>query len=348
MRTARSVIVVALASWLAGCAIHPLPEDVTGNTTYAIVQKIRCEARDALDQLAIRGLRESTNPRTISLADLLAERRVTILDLFMNPHYMRDVDREVHNNFDVFTLSALAFDFSLVGTENNDAAANANFGWPFGGGLFTLNVSGGTNLERQNDRKLQVGHTFLELYDRTSKEVCEQIVAGTGNLIYPITGKIGLDEVINTFYLLNRPYNPSLQLPVDRYGIAITEAYRNKFDGGNIKKVSDTLQFTTSFVGGSSPFISLDPVPGRVFRFVNATATLAARRKDIHRVAISVEMGPVVTSLAHARGLAGLRATEPSRQVAKRRAFERLDELRTDSFFDSQREIRQQLGLPPL
>jgi hypothetical protein len=39
---------VALSLTATGCAIHPLPEDVTGVDTYHIVRRIRCEARDTL------------------------------------------------------------------------------------------------------------------------------------------------------------------------------------------------------------------------------------------------------------------------------------------------------------
>ena len=35
-----------------GCAIHPLPENVTGVRTPQIVQRNRCEARDALRHIA--------------------------------------------------------------------------------------------------------------------------------------------------------------------------------------------------------------------------------------------------------------------------------------------------------
>ena len=39
-----------IVPFLAGCAIHPLPDDVTRETTHSIVQKIRCEAqRGVLD-----------------------------------------------------------------------------------------------------------------------------------------------------------------------------------------------------------------------------------------------------------------------------------------------------------
>lgn len=45
--------IYALAiSWLCllfvGCSAHPLPEDVTRSTTVEIVQRIRCEAKQAI------------------------------------------------------------------------------------------------------------------------------------------------------------------------------------------------------------------------------------------------------------------------------------------------------------
>ena len=37
---------------MTGCAVHPLPEDVTRRSTYDIVQSIRCEAKQAIMQHA--------------------------------------------------------------------------------------------------------------------------------------------------------------------------------------------------------------------------------------------------------------------------------------------------------
>src|SRR5215208_6823125 len=51
-----SVAAIALSFLGAGCAIHPLPEDVTGVPTYYIVRQIRCEARSAVIETAINGL----------------------------------------------------------------------------------------------------------------------------------------------------------------------------------------------------------------------------------------------------------------------------------------------------
>src|SRR5688500_7886993 len=52
----RGLAVLAAASLIGGCAIHPAPEDVTGVKNEDIVKQIRCETRDAarkmiLDQL---------------------------------------------------------------------------------------------------------------------------------------------------------------------------------------------------------------------------------------------------------------------------------------------------------
>ena len=37
---------------MIGCSIHPLPDDVSRKSTYDIVDKIRCEAKAAVDEFA--------------------------------------------------------------------------------------------------------------------------------------------------------------------------------------------------------------------------------------------------------------------------------------------------------
>jgi hypothetical protein len=44
-----ALAVLALSSLLMGCSIHPLPEDVSRKSTYDIVEKIRCEAKAAVE-----------------------------------------------------------------------------------------------------------------------------------------------------------------------------------------------------------------------------------------------------------------------------------------------------------
>jgi hypothetical protein len=47
-----ALAVLALSSLMIGCSIHPLPDDISRKSTYDIVDKIRCEAKAAVDQYA--------------------------------------------------------------------------------------------------------------------------------------------------------------------------------------------------------------------------------------------------------------------------------------------------------
>jgi hypothetical protein len=56
--------VLSLGVTLSGCAIHPLPEDVTsGLTTYDIVRQIRCETGEAGKKLVLDVLNQWTDAR---------------------------------------------------------------------------------------------------------------------------------------------------------------------------------------------------------------------------------------------------------------------------------------------
>src|SRR5580692_7732176 len=48
---------VAAALMFSGCAIHPVPEDVAGVTTYQIARQIRCETRAAAKERVISEIR---------------------------------------------------------------------------------------------------------------------------------------------------------------------------------------------------------------------------------------------------------------------------------------------------
>jgi hypothetical protein len=47
-----ALAILALSSLLIGCSIHPLPDDISRKSTYDIVDKIRCDAKAAVDQHA--------------------------------------------------------------------------------------------------------------------------------------------------------------------------------------------------------------------------------------------------------------------------------------------------------
>jgi hypothetical protein len=317
------------------------PRRLHGSATYHIVQKIRCEAAEAITNLALRALRESRKESTLALANEIEAGKYTVTQAFGDPRIRRNIDRAVYRNFELFALSAVGFGFTFTMTEQNHNSADATFNMPLINGSFGLKAGAGHALDRTNERKLTAGHTFLELYELTDRSVCGQIAAKAGNVLYPITGKIGLDEVFNTFYLLNRPPNDGLR-PIPN------EAFKNRGIGTDVIDFSDTLTFVTKVDAKLNPSISLEPGPVRQFRLASASATSMSSRDDTHKLRITVAVGKPVDSVDEARGMVGLRAAVPAAARAKTRAVQRIYELRTEDFFTAVSGERRRLGLPPL
>jgi hypothetical protein len=312
----RLFTLAACALIVSGCAIHPLPEDTTRETTYQIVQKIRCEGREALDNISIRLFRSTNHPPSLELADLVAAGKLEVVDIFKrNSRYRKMVDPKLVPIFQAYTLSAVTFDFNFTINEENNNLANANFRLPVANGLFTLGSAAGAKFERRGIRKFQITNSFLELHT-LPREACANIAARSGDLIYPITGKIGLEEVFETF------------VNVDA-GIGIVANQATKF--------TDTLLFTTTFNASANPRIDLNPVSDRRFQVANASATLSAMRSDAHQVTLAIAKGELITSISLEK------AIEQARAAAKVRAKLNADDARVEDFFQILRDNNRRL-----
>jgi hypothetical protein len=152
-------IAAMLCFALCACAIHPLPENVTGVKTAQIVHRNRCEARDAL---------------------LRAEQ------------WLND-----HNKANVATLRQIGvvLSYSLDMTEMNGLSANATFEQILTNSTTTLNPMGGDMLSRQNTRAFTVADNFQTLSQMRN---CAAVPGGP-NYQYPIVGTIGIDETVVSF-----------------------------------------------------------------------------------------------------------------------------------------------------
>src|ERR1700685_1993726 len=149
---------IALSSLVAGCAIHPVPEDVTGVDTAGIVKQIRCETRDAVREMIRKQLEilaASPDPGTAAIAkDLLAQYAEDVEKMakfnpsssFPGPEYL-----QVRNVFNLFYAGAVAYSFDLTMNEENDLGSMANFLGPWTNQL-TLGLSGDVNRTRVNER----------------------------------------------------------------------------------------------------------------------------------------------------------------------------------------------------
>jgi hypothetical protein len=285
----------------AGCSVHPIPDDVSPIPSEEIVRSMRCEAK-----LAVRNEIKAGLVR-LGLGDIDPDSVLDKRNLDRVRAVRRPGDpsagRRVAMKFVAYSMSTMAYAFEFDITENNDASAEVGFNVPFlptGKGDFGLNAKGNLNRIRQAKRVFVASETFGELRRLSCGE---PIVVRDGNLIYPITGSIGMMKVVHTFVELAE---------MGGFGNS-SKPEDNVF--------TDTLTFTTAIGGSLTPTLTLKPVP-REFRVVSATGTFGASRIDKHQVTISLTF-PTFTEVQMqvAKGSVG-QLSDP--ESAKARALENL------------------------
>ncbi|WP_430261193.1 hypothetical protein [Neorhizobium sp. IRS_2295] len=261
---------VVPAILLAGCNIHPLPEDFSKpDTTYQIVAKVRCEARDAIREIATGLLREYGSPAEKQLSAELLAGTVTYADAFT-----RRYSPDISLYFDRYAKSFIAYDFQLNMTEMDSHGFSLGLLNPFSNGTRSLGLGSSVDLSRQNNRSFRVTDEFAKLATEVNDLYCAPKARG-GNLIYPIVGRIGLKETLETFVWLNEKGN--LKAP----------------SGTDVITMADTLEFTTTLKGNIDPKIELNPVTSGV-TISSLGMTNSASRIHKHRLLFALSM-PTLT-----------------------------------------------------
>ncbi|SDJ99814.1 hypothetical protein SAMN05216338_10792 [Bradyrhizobium sp. Rc2d] len=262
----RIAAIFAATAFCAGCAIKPLPQDVTGNDTYRIVEKIRCETRDAIRSFILGELDKQDR----SLADALRNGTLTFAEL---NRYRQKLSPEAQTDFDKYDQAAIAYDFTFDITEKNNVSAGADFLRTFSRGPLTLGVAGSNERQRQNTRNFRVTDSFEELVTKVSDGYCTDRELAP-NYVYPITGSIGMVELVGTFLDLNQSGNLA-----------------GPKDAPNVPQVADTIAFTTTFTASTSPKLVLTPL-AKGFEFTGVSLSADASRSDIHKVIIALSLPP--------------------------------------------------------
>ncbi|MEQ1713100.1 MAG: hypothetical protein ABL908_17090, partial [Hyphomicrobium sp.] len=156
---------------------------------------------------------------------------------------------------------AVAYDFVFEITERDDLTANAGFRIPYlSPAAFDLGIEGSLKKSRVGKRTFSAQETFKDLILRN--DWCDGFEPEDRNIVYPITGSIGLRRAVGSF-------------------MAIAE------QGGGKDSFVDTLTFTTAIGGSVKPSVKITPVP-HTFRLVSASGELSAGRTDFHKVTISL------------------------------------------------------------
>jgi hypothetical protein len=247
---------------LAGCAIHPLPDDVTGVSTANIVRKIRCEARDAVVRKALAYLQ--------SQGYQYDERSLRNLDMAVVRDPRRSPIKEpAASTLDYFSQTGIVLSFSLQQTEQNSVGLTADFVKPVTRGTFTLTPSVGDSLSRDNVRAFTVSDNFNDLVTKMDEAYCNFERAGP-NFQYPIVGRIGVDEMVDTF--------------VD---LTLFNGLGGAATGKGPPAMADTLTFVTQVSGGLSPKVAFTPVSNN-FQLLDASLTASVMRTDHHQVIVGL------------------------------------------------------------
>ena len=283
---------------LAGCHVHPIPDDISPLSTEEIVLNMRCEVKSAVrdqirEQLVDLGLPHMVPDDVLKPANLAQIRAAHPVN---GPRMVA-----MFKLFSKLTM-AYAFDFDII--ERNASAATGTFTWPFSKGTLTTSAGGGLEKIRNGKRVFTAVETFGELADLK----CGNAPRRGPDILYPITGSIGMTRVVNTFIQL------TLQGGAGGTAAGIAGSPAHLF--------TDTLTFTTEWKGGARAQLEIAPVKG-AFRLTKLDAEISSGRKDVHKVIIAFTF-PDTKELREASGMGRINADAATIEDSKRMAIENL------------------------
>lgn len=306
-------------SLFSGCAIHPLPEDFTGVDTYHIVRQIRCETRQALNDLLIEYLDnlgtdhpdQPGDPIARRLADQYKTNPDSISSFRITFFPATKKYEEVRNVLLLFADAGIAYHFELTMDEHNDLSGSADFLKPLFSGSFALNVGAGALRERENLRKFTVTDTVSYLVTRLPPSYCNGQIR-YANYVYPIVGRIGVYEVVRTFVRLTLFGNlGGLDDTADKPVPAAPT-------------MAERLTFTTVLNASANPSVTFKPA-GTNFQIVDANLMAGVKRSDTHQVTVGLAihkaglsvLTPLRSYLFSNERLAGRAPATASRRIRK-------------------------------
>ncbi len=165
--------------------------------------------------------------------------------------------------------SVAGIDFKLnMNEETSATAGKLALTDPVSGGSFSLDLTGSSEKYRNNERKFRIIDTFEKLEEISRSEQCNQEFQ-RANFVYPIAGRIGLDEIVTTFWDVN---SLSTLNPVEKQSA-----------------FSDKIVFKTKLSAGLNPSLTLSTRAAGL-HLTNLSVDGVAVREDIHQLTISMDL----------------------------------------------------------
>ena len=278
----------ALALNLVGCSVHPLPEQVTGFNTVQIVAKVRCEVRDGIRAYVLGALRDPQRaayfPRANDLADRLdgddsqwRRLRPLLKEYGADPITMKVFER--------YNGGAIAYEFIFNGTENNRQSGSLDILRTFTSGALTGSINASSTFDRNNIRNFSISDNFEDLTTLVDALYCgpaslngtEPEHRARPNILYPVVGALGLQELVGAFLNLNQSGN--------LVGLSNAPA-----TAALLPTISETMKFTTTITGGGSVGFAATTSTRPDLRLAKASLASLNSREDIHTLRIVIKL----------------------------------------------------------
>jgi hypothetical protein len=288
---------------LCACAIAPLPDQVTGYSTPQIVERIRCEAREAVREklgITLQALGQNNgdkNAEDIGTAILNDSVDIKTVSLTSLGKPLKDLILR-------YADTAIAYNFSFDGTEMNNLDSGT-LGITRGliDGMKMLGFTGSVDRSRENIQNFTVSDTFVGLLRDVKPEYCNGRTPHGPNYLYPIAGKVGIGKVVDDFVDLD--FFGNLGGPVDTPTGPPT--------------LATNLTFTTTISASATPSITLNPIVDAT-RITSGALTAMGERMDVHRLIVAISRPVDAPSAAVAVKIFGGQIITPTGTLTEQRA----------------------------
>ncbi len=284
----RALLAVASVALCGACSSVPMPDDFTGFDVVRIVAKTRCELRDAVRGYFVGSLlrkeRLEEHPQYAELARKLVDGKLKWREIHTHLKTYR-VDPQTLAVFERYNHAVVIYDFQFTMSEVNEIGLTLDALRNFSNGSVSLGGNAGSKFNRDNFIQFRISDVFENLVRYTHDGYCRDggftgtTLAEQQNpkLFYPITGSLGLDEIVGTFLNLNQSAN--LVGPAD---IPAESRFPTTLR---------RMEFTTQMSGGATASLAITPRPfgGRITK---TGLNNSNSRSDIHKLTVVLKLPP--------------------------------------------------------
>ena len=174
---------------------------------------------------------------------------------------LRNVDRPQ------LETALVAVEFKLYMDEaNNATSGKLSLADPITGGSVAIDLTGSAEKSRSNERSFRIVDTFAVLKKIDGDPQCKER-SKHANFIYPVAGRIGLDEVVSTYWDVK---SLTTIKPV-----------------GNALPFTDKIIFKTKLSAGINPTIKLSSNSASL-HLTNVSVNGAVIREDKHQLTVAM------------------------------------------------------------